>query len=103
MDVILLIGILLIIFLLVSALGQSSARAPAPRPARRYVPDPPLVVADPDPLAEPWAAMPVDIPDAWPGDTPDPGPAPDDFHPGGGDFGGGGVSGSWDDGSLHDS
>lgn len=67
--------------------------ASAREPTRRVV-DPPDPVIDPgpDPLITSWGAA-----QSWPDADSQPIDNEDDFTPGGGDFGGGGASGSWDD------
>lgn len=75
-------------------------RRPRPRhsvPFRRPVPLDPLIDPGLDPLIEPWAAPLSQTATPDEGLFEDPAKT-DDFTPGGGDFGGGGASGSWDDG-----
>ncbi len=81
----------LIILILLASLA--SARQPTQPAARRAV-DPPDPIIDPDlePLITPSAAA-----SSWP-DADDHPVEDDDFIPDGGDFGGGGANGSWDEG-----
>jgi len=84
----LVIGVVVIVLILLGASPAAASPASPPLP-RRPPPDDAMIDPVVDPLIEPWAAAPH--PDA---------PLPDNddaLHPGGGDFGSGGASGSWED------
>ncbi len=85
------------VFLLFGAsVNRAAPRQSVPRPplSRRDIPLDPTIDPGPDPLIESWAD---DVPVRLRSDERIIDDVP--FTPGGGDFGGGGASADWDDGS----